>query len=188
MGDRLGFDTETNTIVGIEIPELALASASTGAQHRLVHPDRVGAFIRRHGDRRLVVHNAAFDYWVVAGHLAGRGERKALAAWKRAVDEGRLHDTMILDQLIRLAEADAHPRPRDLGVVAREYAGVEVDKSDPYRLRYAEVIGRDWATVERGFFIYAIRDAIATLAAFEAMCPRAIHLMEINGHDPSRRD
>ena len=81
----------------------------------------------------------------------------------------RMHDTMLLDELIRLARTDAYPRPRDLGVVALEYAGLEIDKDDPYRLRYAEIIGRDWATVERGFFDYAVKDPIATLAAYRAM-------------------
>jgi hypothetical protein len=187
-GETIGFDTETAVVEGVEVPTLALASASAGGQHRLVHPDRLGAFLLRHRDRHFVVHNAAFDFWVVARQLEGRGEREALAAWRRIVDEGRLHDTMLLDQLIRLAESDAHPMPRDLGVVAREYAGVEVDKSDPYRRRYGEILGRDWAGVERGFFTYAIGDPIATLAAFEVMHPRATRLMEDNGHEPTRRE
>src|SRR5262249_14218409 len=62
----------------------------------------------------------------------------------------RLHDSMLLDMLLRLARDDTFPRPRDLAVVAGEYAGLVVDKADPYRKRYGEILGRDWAGVEEG--------------------------------------
>ena len=94
---------------------------------------------------------------------------------------------MLLDELIRLARTDAYPRARDLGVVALEYAGLEIDKGNPLRLRYTEIIGRDWAAVERGFFDYAVKDPIATLAAYHPMRAEAIQLMEAHGYDPSRR-
>jgi hypothetical protein len=185
-GAQIGFDTETTLIVANEVPALALASASSGAEHCLIHPDRLGAFIRLHKDRHLVFHKVAFDFWVVVEHLAARGEAEALEIWWAIADTDRMHDTMLLDELIRLARTDAYPRQRDLAEVVREYAGLEIDKTDPYRLRYAELIGRDWATVERGFFEYAVKDPIATLAAYEAMYPKAIELMESYRYDPSR--
>ena len=98
-----------------------------------------------------------------------------------------MHDTMLLDELIRLARTDAYPVARDLGVVALEYAGMEIDKDDPFRLRYGEIIGRDWAAVERGFFDYAVKEPIATLAAYHPIRAEAIKLMEAHGYDPSRR-
>jgi hypothetical protein len=98
-----------------------------------------------------------------------------------------MHDTMLLDELIRLARTDAYPRPRDLGVVALEYTGLEIDKDDPFRLRYGDIIGRDWAAVERGFFDYGIKDPIATLVAYHPMRAEAIKLMEAHGYDSSRR-
>jgi hypothetical protein len=186
-GDLLGFDTETALIVEHEVPELALASASSGAEHRLVHPDRLGEFLLRHRDRHFVLFNAAFDYWVIAEHLTGRRETSALRAWARAVDDDRVHDAMLLDQLIRLARTDAYPRPRDLAEVALEYAGLVIDKTNPYRKRFGEIIGKDWATVERGFFDYAVKDPIATLAAYQAMYPEAVKLMEVHGYEPARR-
>jgi hypothetical protein len=178
-GAQIGFDTETALIVANEVPALALASASSGAEHCLIHPDRLGEFIKLHGDRHLVFHNVAFDFWVVVEHLAARGEAEALATWWAIADTDRMHDTMLLDELIRLARTDAYPRPRNLAEVADEYAGMKIDKSDPYRLRYAEIIGRDWATVERGFFEYAVKDPIATLTAYQAMYSKAIELMEV---------
>ena len=42
-----------------------------------------------------------------------------------------MHDTMLLDELIRLGPTDAYPRPRNLAEVALEYAGLEIDKIRP---------------------------------------------------------
>jgi hypothetical protein len=186
-GEVLGFDTETALIVPGEVPPLALASASSGVEHCLIHPDRVGEFILLHRDRHFVFHNVAFDFWTVIEHLAASGEAESLGVWCDIAEADRMHDTMLLDELIRLARTDAYPCPRDLSVVAFEYAGLQIDKDDPFRLRYGEIIGRDWAVVERGFFDYAVKDPIATLAAYYPMRADAIKLMEAHGYDPSRR-
>jgi hypothetical protein len=186
--DLIGFDTETTVIKGNEIPELALASASSGTAHFLIHPDHLAAFILGHRDRYFVLHNCAFDYWVLAQHLRQRHEEEALAAWAQIVEENRMHDTMLLDELIRLGKSDEYPRHRNLAEVAREYADLEVDKNNPYRLKYGEIIGQDWTTVERGFFEYAIKDPIVTLAAFEAMHPIAIKVMEDHGYVSAQGD
>ena len=97
------------------------------------------------------------------------------------MDESRLHCTMLLDQLIRLAETDEHPRNRDLGEIARQYAGVDVDKTDPFRLRYGETIGKDWSQLDPGFLEYAIKDAIATQRSFVRMQARALQLARRHG-------
>jgi hypothetical protein len=187
-GDVLALDAKTELVdLRRQVPDLALASASSGTEHCIVHPDDLGRFLRRHRGRHFAFHNVAFDYWVVARHLEVRDEAAALEAWRDAADEDRLHDTMILDQLIRLARHDTYPRPRDLGEVAAEYAGLEVDKEDPYRLRYAEIIGVDWAAVDRGFFEYAIKVAIATHAVYRVARTEAIRLMEKHGYDPTPR-
>ena len=90
--------------------------------------------------------------------------------------DGRLRDTMILDQLIRLAQTGAEPYPRGLDEVAHEYAGLTVDKDDPCRRRYAEPLGTDWRNVDRGFSEYAIGDAIATIGAYHRMVEAATDL------------
>jgi site-specific DNA-methyltransferase (adenine-specific)/site-specific DNA-methyltransferase (cytosine-N4-specific) len=89
------------------------------------------------------------------------------------VEEGRLHDLMLLDQLVRIADGAPDTNARNLGEVAQEYANLTIDKEDPYRIRYAEIIGRDWSTVEAGFFTYAIKDAIATILAYRPLRKRA---------------
>jgi hypothetical protein len=88
---------------------------------------------------------------------------------------------MLLDMLVRLARDDRYPDPRDLATVTREYTGLEISKDDPYRLRYGEMIGKDWDTVEGGFFDYAIKDAIVTRLAYLEIRKQARALVEAFG-------
>jgi DNA adenine methylase len=171
----LAFDTETEVVdLRGQVPRMALASASAGERDScLIHPDDVGTFILAHRDLHFVCFNASFDFWAVEEHLRQRGEEAARRALWDIADQNRLHDAMLLDMLLRLARDDTYPRPRNLGVVAREYTGLEVDKQDPYRLRYGEIIGQDWATVPSRFFEYAIRDAIVTLPTYLAIRQQA---------------
>jgi DNA polymerase I-like protein with 3'-5' exonuclease and polymerase domains len=165
---HLAFDTETDLVeLKQQIPRLALASASAGEQDNcLVHPDDIGRFILAHRDLHFVCHNAAFDFWVLEQHLRLRGEEDARLAWWAVVVDNRLHDSMLLDMLVRLARNDSFPEQRNLAVIAREYAHLEISKDDPYRMRYGEIIGEDWGEVEAGFFSYAIKDAIVTRLAY----------------------
>jgi DNA polymerase I-like protein with 3'-5' exonuclease and polymerase domains len=176
----LALDTETELIPddpAAPPPQLALASASAGDRDScLVHPEDVGAFVLAHQGLRVVCHHAAFDFWVIEEHLRRRGEEEAREVWWTIADRGRLHDSMLLDALVRLARDDTAPVSRGLGVVAQEYAGVEVDKEDPYRRRYGEIIGADWSAVEPGFFTYAVKDAIATRLAHAELRRRAAAL------------
>jgi hypothetical protein len=177
----ISFDSETELISedpAAPPPRIALASASAGPEQScLIHPDDLGAFVLAHRRLRWCGHNvASFDFWAVARHLKQRKEEKALAAWWRIAEEGRLCDSMLLDVLVRLARDDSFPEMRNLACVAREYAGLEVDKADPYRLRYGEVIDKDWAEVEPGFFEYAVKDSIVTLPAYLALREEALRL------------
>jgi hypothetical protein len=186
----LAFDTETELADDDRtVPRLALASACAGGSACcVVHPDQVGAFILAHPQARWVFHNVAFDFWAVDRHLRDRGERAARQAWWDACDANRMGDTMLLDQLIELARRDADPRPRDLAAVGRLYARMEVDKDDPHRTRYGELLGRDWAGVEDGFFDYAVRDAVVTYHAYRRMVLEAERLLDRHGrHSPDLR-
>ena len=176
----LALDTETEAIDDINrrTPRLALATASAGDMaSAVIHPDQVGRFILAHPRARYVFHNIVFDFAVIDHHLQECGEEEARQAWWDACEANRMHDTMILDQLIGLARRDAEPRPRNLADVGREYARMEISKEDPFRLRFGELIGADWAGVEDGFFEYAVKDVIVTLHAFRAMLLEAQRLM-----------
>src|SRR5262245_20420849 len=152
----LAFDTETEVVdLRREVPRLALASASAGeGESCLIHPDDVGTFVLAHKGLHLVAHNSAFDFWVIEAHLRGRCEEEAVRAWWEIAARNRLHDSMLLDMLVRLARDDSYPDPRNLAVVAGAYAGLSISKDDPYRVRYGEIIGKAWGTVEQGFFEY----------------------------------
>ena len=162
----LAYDTETAAIQGGEIPELALAAVygDQGSAH-FIHPDHLAQFVQQHSQAYWCCHNAVFDFWVTAQHL--QADPAALAAWWDIAGTSRLLCTMLLDQLIRLAQIDTEPINRDLATVAAEYCpGVHLDKADPYRLRYGELIGlpaEAWEDMEPGFWQYAARDPIATL-------------------------
>lgn len=159
-GERLrspvAIDTETELIELGKIPRIALASVSDGKKHRLIKPEDLQAFIDLHSGAEFIAHNAAFDFAVIRSAL------RDPIAWVEVADQGRLHDTMILDALIRLAKDDSYPQNRGLGLLSQLYLGVVINKDDPFRLRYSEIIDQAWDLVDPGFFTYAISDAIAT--------------------------
>ena len=136
----IAFDTETDLIKGHEIPRLALAMASGGRQNVLIHPDDVGEFLLTHPQAHIVCHSAAFDFWVIHQHLSVRGETEALKVWTQLVSDRRLHDTMLLDILLRLSGGrvakkngdDQQLAARNLADVVGEYTGLEISESDPY--------------------------------------------------------
>jgi len=161
----LAFDVETAAIQGNEIPQLALATVygDQGSSY-FIHPNDLSRFIQQHSQAHWCCHNAVFDFWVTAQAL--QLESSALAAWWDMAGAGRLCCTMLLDCLIRLAQTDAEPINRDLGTIAAEYCGLQIDKQDPYRLRYGELIGLPafaWRNTDPGFWHYAAKDPIATL-------------------------
>ncbi|VTT98777.1 dna-directed dna polymerase : Uncharacterized protein OS=Acanthamoeba castellanii str. Neff GN=ACA1_322130 PE=4 SV=1: DNA_pol_A_exo1: DNA_pol_A [Gemmataceae bacterium] len=182
---NVAFDTETEVVdLKREIPRLALASASAGeGDNCLIHPDDVGRFILVHKGLHFICHNAAFDFWVVERHLRLRQELEALRVWWRIADQNRLHDSMLMDMLVRLARDDRFPEMRDLAVVAQQYAGLTISKDDPFRMRYGEIIGKSWDEVEEGFFRYGIKDAIVTRLAYLAIRKQAVALVEAFGRD-----
>jgi DNA polymerase I-like protein with 3'-5' exonuclease and polymerase domains len=137
-------------------------------------------FLLLHEDRHFVWFNVAFDYWVIAKWL---GSDTLLS---ELVDAGQFHDAMILDQLVRLAQGGKGSKfgesdgiyPRDLGEVGADY-GYEVNKADPYRLRFAELLQvpeSQWGSEDFGFFHYALKDAIANLTIWDGLVYNAATL------------
>jgi hypothetical protein len=183
----LAFDTETEVVDLTKfIPRLALASVSASEQDNcLIHPDDVGKFLLAHKSRHFVCHNAAFDFWTVEDHLRQRGEEQARHAWWEIASRNRLHDSMLLDMLVRLARDDSFPEPRHLAIVARQYTGLPINKDDPYRMRYVETLNKDWGEVEEGFFDYAVKDAIVTRLAYGALRKQGLALVEEFGRNSS---
>jgi DNA polymerase I-like protein with 3'-5' exonuclease and polymerase domains len=166
LPDRLlAYDTETTLIQDREIPQLAVATVygDQGSCY-FIHPSDLSQFVIQHGQSYWCCHNAVFDFWVTTQAL--QPDLGALDIWWDVAGAGRLCCTMLLDCLIRLGQTDAEPINRDLGTVAAQYCGLKLDKQDPYRLRYGELIEPSafaWRNVEPGFWKYAAKDPIATL-------------------------
>jgi hypothetical protein len=187
----IGFDTETRLIEDPrEPPELALGVAADRQHNVVVHADDIGAFLLEHRDEYLACHNVVFDFWVVDEHLGRRGEDDARRVLWDACHQGRLFDTQLLDMLLQLATGqfrknpskgdDEKVYPGNLAEVAADYTTVRIDKEDPYRLRFGELIGvpkDEWGSVDRGFFDYATCDAIATRRLYPALAEEAMQLM-----------
>jgi hypothetical protein len=194
----IGVDTETEMIVDDRsIPALALLVASDGETHVVVHPDAVGDFLLRHRDQFFVWHNYQFDHWVLDQHLRRAGSPAVRVLWN-ACHEGRVLDTMLLDQLLQLAtgefrkvagarKGDVKVYPGRLDEVLADYTALRVDKDDPYRLRFGELVGlprKQWDGVDPGFFDYAIGDAVAVHRLYPALAYEATRLMHEHGFDP----
>jgi hypothetical protein len=144
----IAFDTETsidNEIDRSVINKLAVIQASDGNRTVLLHPDELVDFLNAHKDIPFVGHNFAYDFWIVLNHLKENGYTKEADEWWEKCDKGLFHDTMILDALIKLAKGEAEGTKfymRNLGEVAKKYAGITLNKQDPYRKRYGEIIGK----------------------------------------------
>ena len=137
----LSVDTETAVIQATEIPRLAVATAFDGQVCYLVHPDDIGRFILERRSCNWVGHNlGGFDFHVIQHHLKASGQERAARAWLRLADRGRMACTMLLDQLVRLANGATNTRQRDLAAVARDWTEIpDLDKDDPWRIRYGEI-------------------------------------------------
>lgn len=198
----LAFDTETEPINKADpthIPRLALCSVSDGTTTAILRPDQLADFIVLHRDQHWVGHNFAFDFWVVEEYLSGLWEKggrghtaRALHHWWRMVDVNQIHDTLLLDLLVKIGKGegeqtgwDADLWSQNLARVAARYAPhVTVDKKDPFRLRYGELLGLDDRNgVDEGFFAYAATDAYATHQIYCALYKEALVL----ANDPAVR-
>jgi hypothetical protein len=202
----IAFDTETELIQDErESPRLALATASDGRTHVVIHPDRLAEFLLAHAGEHLVGHNVQFDFWVVDRHLREAGDEAARRVLWDVCHSGRLRDTQVLDMLIQLAtgrfrktgDAGKGKRkdddtkkvyPASLAELATDYTIYRVNKKDPYRTRFGELVGlseAQWAGVEPGFFEYAVRDAAVTHRLYPALADAAYKLMLEHGFDRS---
>ena len=173
----LAYDTETELIQEGQTPPMAVAMVHGNAGScYVIHPDDMRSFVTNHRQCMWVCHNAVFDFWVTQQHLSGGS---AESTWWEIAAEGRLCCTMIFNQLIGLAKNDDEPINKGLGYLASSWCGITLDKDDPYRLRYGELIGmsvEEWEDVDQGFWEYGLLDPIATLQLYQAQCEAARRL------------
>ena len=188
----IAIDTETTAIDKedrVTIPDLVLMSASDGDRQVIIPGENVPAFLLAHRDSWWVFHNVAFDFWVIMQHLiklkqAGMSpdqcDNATALLWDK-VDKGQLRDSMLLDQLVVLAENGDRPKPRKLEELANSLTDVQVDKNADakYRVNYGSLLGQDLRDVDDpGWFIYAARDALATLHVYAEVHQGAANILE----------
>lgn len=165
-----------------EYPEIVLGTFADEATPggALKAPQEMADILRwrlEHGFH-LVGHNLQFDVGVMCRYDPGLRDLFLAAA-----EEGRLHDTLILDQLVGLAlgrydKPRYNPetaewavqdlRPRTLEALAADYCGMRLAKNNDVRLGFGAYKGR-LEQLPSDFRAYAIQDAVATLRVFEEL-------------------
>ncbi|MBL8994508.1 MAG: hypothetical protein JNM63_14280, partial [Spirochaetia bacterium] len=171
----IAFDTETELIQDHVVPRLALATSFDENEAIVIHPDQALEFLRVHQDQEFVFHNAAFDFWVLFEHFAktSASDLGTSLLW-RLLDGHQIHDTMVLDLLLRIARGERKSSSRNLAELCRDFLGQDLlNKEDPYRIRYGEIIGKDFENVEKNFFEYAAKDAVATYYIYRCLLDEA---------------
>ena len=170
---------------------LALVGASS-TQHAVLYPSQLPDLLDVHPEAVWVMHNAACDWWVIHDNLPPPYRSR----WVDAVHQGRVRDTMILDMLVRLASGEVRGGsdddeesslvPRGLEKIAGELTALSKNSDDPYRMRYGEIIGKEFSGVDPGFLHYASHDPIVTLRCYLHLYARGVELMRRHGYSPRR--
>ena len=169
------------------VHRLARFAASFGPTGTVViHPVDVGRFIHQHRFLRFVGHDVAVDFSVVEQHLRLHGEAEALAAWWAIAGDNRLHDSMLLDMLVRLARDDRHPVPRNRADLTREYGGGETVAVALDRQRDVGINDSDGTDVQSGLSRDLVRDTVTTRLAYLALRTAAVTL--VGAYDRAGRD
>ena len=160
-------DTETHPFTAAEpIGRLVISSYSDGQNVRLVHRDDPQSVpvLMRALSVGLVMHGGSYDLlaWL-------RVYPQLLEPMIDALEAGRVHDTLLREKMIDHAYGARTRASRyDLGTVAELRAGLDVDKSDPFRLLYGGLDGvplEHWPTGARE---YAERDALVLAPIYAA--------------------
>lgn len=179
-GESLAFDTETVSTGDLtkEIPELCVLSACDGERTVLVGPSQVEEFVEAHvegfTDRDWVGLNTAFDWWVINNHLRDKTIKRF---WLETLDEGKFHDVMLLDQLLRLAEGrDGEPfHRRGMRDLAAEYLGEDVAKDQELRTSFLPTMFDDEDRYPHDWegWAYSAKDARVTWDLRNVLSQRA---------------
>lgn len=165
-----------------EYPDIVLGTYADEAEPggQLKAPDELCDILqtRLENGWHLCGHNLQFDVGVVCKHDPGLRD-----LFMEAAEQGRLHDTLILDQLVGLALgrydkprynpetgdwATQDLRPRTLEQLAADYCGMRLLKDNAVRLGFGAYKGR-LEQLPSDFRAYAIQDAVATLRVFEEL-------------------
>lgn len=150
-----------------DTPELVLGSICKDGSAEVFHRAELTAAIQDllSEGYHLVFHNVAFDYHVLRRFSPDLGRKLA-----RHVEENKVHDTQILEQLIQIARGDQTVdkkviRAHKLKDLARRRCGMHLAKDSGVFLNFDAFLDPR-STVPRNFLEYAAADAVATYKVF----------------------
>ncbi len=159
-------DTETG-LASNEVPVPPLVSIAFANEHgsALIHRSDPAA-------KRFAVQS--LEGGIVGAHIAydvtvmGKEWPDLWDLIIEAYRAERVFDVLIREKLIDIAEGRRIRFLYNLGAVSDRRAGIHVDKNDEWRMRYIELINVPIAQWPPEAQAYAINDATATWAVFEA--------------------
>jgi DNA polymerase I-like protein with 3'-5' exonuclease and polymerase domains len=179
LGEIISIDTETTIIEDKgRVPDICLATVSDGTRHFILRPEQLPEFLESNIDHKthIVFHNVAFDFWVIDKWLCKSKASDARDILWTAVDQHRVHDTMLLGLLIDLAEYDREAYS-SLANACKNHIGMQLEK-DQFRLGFNELRNSPWDEIDPGFFVYAVTDAAATWLLYEALTRKAMAICD----------
>lgn len=168
----VAFDLETYLITKTNKapkPVCATICSDSVNSYLLAPDDRYLRDMLFHPDLHWVGQNVAYD---IVLHM--RWHPWSIPAWIRALDEGRVHDTMIREQLGHLEQHGGigYPYRCSLTMLEQKYLGI--DRSDQkkgediWRLRYGTLDGVPFDQWPAEAKQYALDDAVNTHRVFMA--------------------
>lgn len=169
--DALAIDTETTLISEDEpIPRLVCATISDGSDSVgiVAHDPDLESHLREAFRGRTIFANVGFDIPVIL--------RRFPALYPditSALEAGRVHDVILQAKMVDIAAGEkSKTRRYNLGALVERYLPEDVcrlDKSDPWRTRYADLLGVAWERWPDGARAYALEDARATALVWQAL-------------------
>lgn len=160
----VALDCETWPITAEEpVPRLVSVAFSSDRGDALLHREEIAPdTIARAFASGVVMARGPYDTAVLV-----RQWPELIHPIADAYQAGRVHDVLTREKLIDHAHGTRSKQtPYNLGAVAGRRAGYEVDKDDPWRLRYGELDQMPIAHWPEGAKRYAIEDTRATWATY----------------------
>jgi DNA polymerase I-like protein with 3'-5' exonuclease and polymerase domains len=164
LGRIVVIDTETEVAPFYTTPKVATIQVYNGGSNvYFVPPQRISLFINKHYDSILVMHNAPFDVDVLCKEV---GRSDLLDSHYR---RNLIRDTGVLYRLYHLADIGYVPKRWSLGLLAKQFLGIELDKDGEERVSFAQYIGKSFDSISREHKEYAAKDAIVTFLVYQKL-------------------
>lgn len=175
LGDLLAIDTETSVREEPEIPGLAVAAVWNGSRGVFLERGQLHDFFQAHREKtRWVMHSASFDVPVLAQASGFDVES--------FVHQDRVHDTLLMEQLVELATTGRAARGDNQGqTLPQGYLRLEqcakryfdrVLVKDDTRTSFEPYVGASLGEIPLGHQVYAAADVEVTYRLWLAQLER----------------